>query len=65
MKRLASCRRTFICALGMVLCLIIGLVLKIDTTGAIMWIAIGLAGANGSEGIAQKVGTIFAQKGNT
>lgn len=59
MNRFITCRRTFVCVLGMMLCLVIGLVLKIDTTSAIMWIAIGLAGANGGEGIAQKVGAIF------
>lgn len=62
MKRLFSCRRTFICVLGMSYCLAIALALSFDTTGAIMGIAIGLASANGIEGAASALGSIFTKK---
>lgn len=62
MNRFFTCRRTFVSIFGMVLCLVIALILKIDTTMAIMGIVIGLSSANGIEGVANKVGAIFTQK---
>jgi hypothetical protein len=48
--RLLLCRRSVIALVAIGACVVVGLVLKQDTSGAIAAIAIGIAGANAAQG---------------
>lgn len=54
MKHLATCRRTFIAALGIICCTGLGMYLKMDVSFAIMGAVASIAGANSAEAIMKK-----------
>lgn len=52
--RMVSSRRTIIALVGIASCVLLGLVLKQDTSGAIAMISIGIAGANAIQHFSNK-----------
>lgn len=54
MKRLWTCRRSSIALIGMALLTVLGLVNKVDVSGALASICIGVAAANSAEAFKKK-----------
>jgi hypothetical protein len=55
MFKLFKCRRSSLALIGMVLLTVLGIHLKVDTSGSIAMIIMGVAAANAGEGVASKV----------
>lgn len=49
MRKVITCRRTVIAAMGMACCVAISYGVKVDTSGAIAMICLGVAGANAAQ----------------
>ena len=50
-RRLVTCRRTAIAISGIVACVGVTLITKVDTSGAIAMIVAAIAGANATQGV--------------
>lgn len=55
MFKILRCRRSSLALIGMILLTVLGIHLRVDTSGAIAMVCMGVAAANASEGIVAKV----------